>query len=348
MQNKRQSNFELLRLLSMFLIIMNHYAYHGQVDVRGIVTENSFVLRFFAIGGNLGVTLFIMVSCYFLVDKTFTWRRVVQLILETWIYSVLIQLVLVVVKGGEVFSWDSLFPLPGSYWFIDYYLLLVVTMPVLSHVLDRMTDKDLRYLLLFLILFLIVGPFLGLYSIDFTLMRYLYFMFIYFLMAYIKRQPMERAEGFKKGSILVLTTGLIYIFAIIFLSFQARAQQIEFDITDLTSINHPLMLLLSYGLFLMVQYGISGSFAWINRMASHTLGVYLIHEHPLVRPLLWNYFDSSQYVDLIPTLLAGLWACIQIFVVGFILAALIDQLIKPIVRPASKKIGHQLDELVSL
>lgn len=348
MQTKRQSNFELLRIMSMFLIIMNHYAYHGQVDVRGIVTRSSFVLRFFTIGGNLGVTLFIMVSCYFLVDKAFTWRRVVQLILETWLYSVLVQLVFLLLVGPETFTLDSLIPIPGSYWFIDYYLLLVVTMPALSRLLKWLTVTDLKALLLFLFVFLVGGPFLGLYTIDFTLMRYLFFIFIYFLMAYIKQVSISNEKLLKLGIQLTISASLIYLLAIIILSFRARNQGIEFDITDLTRINHPLMLALSCGLFLTVQHGFKGSYQWINRIASHTLGVYLLHEHPLVRPVLWDYFDSSRYTHLIPSFVAGIWACLQVFVVGFILAALFDRVFKPIVRLGAKKLGRYLDERIQL
>lgn len=348
MQTKRQSNFELLRIISMFLIIMNHYAYHGQVDVRGVVTRSSFVLRFFTIGGNLGVTLFIMVSCYFLVDKVFTWRRFVQLILETWLYSVFVQLLFLLLAGTETFTWDSLIPIPGSYWFIDYYLLLVLTMPALSRLLKRVTMDDLKALLLFLVLFLVAGPFLGLYAIDFTLMRYLFFIFIYFLMAYIKQVSISREKLLKLGIQLSIIASLIYLLAIIILSFRARTQGIEFDITDLTRINHPLMLALSCGLFLTVQHGIKENYQWINRIASHTLGVYLLHEHPLVRPVLWNYFDSSRFTHLILSFVAGIWACLQIFVAGFILAALLDRVFKPIVRLGTKKLGAYLDEKIQL
>lgn len=56
---KRNSKFELLRILSMVMIIMSHYQLYGKVRF-----EYSKIL---APLGQIGVGIFVMISAYFLV-----------------------------------------------------------------------------------------------------------------------------------------------------------------------------------------------------------------------------------------------------------------------------------------
>ena len=59
---KRDSKFELLRIVSMMMIIMSHYEIYG-VKYGRISSEN---LGFIKPMGEIGVGLFVMISAYFL------------------------------------------------------------------------------------------------------------------------------------------------------------------------------------------------------------------------------------------------------------------------------------------
>lgn len=64
----RMSNIEILRIISIIMIIMHHYV----LNTEAIYTEKSlnyYISHFFFIGGKLGVNVFVLISGYFLVNK---------------------------------------------------------------------------------------------------------------------------------------------------------------------------------------------------------------------------------------------------------------------------------------
>lgn len=63
----RQSNFELLRIFAMLLIILFHYVYNGGFNLEtSEFCLNKCVLRTLGFGGKLGVELFVLITGYFL------------------------------------------------------------------------------------------------------------------------------------------------------------------------------------------------------------------------------------------------------------------------------------------
>ena len=63
---KRNSNFEILRIIAIIMIIMHHYAVHSGFLWNNQITTNRIIINFFQMFGKLGVCLFIMISGYFL------------------------------------------------------------------------------------------------------------------------------------------------------------------------------------------------------------------------------------------------------------------------------------------
>ena len=57
----RQTNFELLRIFSMLLIISFHYVYKSGYIVKELTFSNT-IINYFYFFGELGVNLFILIS----------------------------------------------------------------------------------------------------------------------------------------------------------------------------------------------------------------------------------------------------------------------------------------------
>ena len=96
MQKQRSSNLELLRIISMFLIVMHHYAVHGGFQLlEKDLSLNKIIIQILSGGGQLGVNLFILISGYFLIDSEFKINKLLKLIFETFFYSVIILLFIV-------------------------------------------------------------------------------------------------------------------------------------------------------------------------------------------------------------------------------------------------------------
>lgn len=71
-KKQRNSNLELLRIISMFLIVLGHFAWQTNWSVN----NDTSLIRLGAIhclwiGGKLGVNLFILISGYFLINSKF-------------------------------------------------------------------------------------------------------------------------------------------------------------------------------------------------------------------------------------------------------------------------------------
>lgn len=71
----RQSNFELLRIIAMLLIVLHHSMIHGTLTTPGKVvldTGNPFtfgIYNFLAFGGKVGVYIFVLITGYFMINS---------------------------------------------------------------------------------------------------------------------------------------------------------------------------------------------------------------------------------------------------------------------------------------
>ena len=81
-KEQRLSNFELLRIIAMILIILHHYAYHGNLISIPNDNFNKYVAVFIIVGGKVGVNVFVLITGYFLINSKFKIKKVIQLILQ--------------------------------------------------------------------------------------------------------------------------------------------------------------------------------------------------------------------------------------------------------------------------
>lgn len=101
-ERERLSNFELLRVIAMTMIIGHHLAIHSGFEVdKSLICFNRFVLEFLQSGGKFGVVLFVMISGYFSIKKTdFKLKKLLALWGMAEFYSVLFAVCHVLTGGG--------------------------------------------------------------------------------------------------------------------------------------------------------------------------------------------------------------------------------------------------------
>ena len=91
LKTKRLSNIELLRILSIFLIILFHSSLKSTI-VNGPIINiyfNSFAKLF----GELGVNLFALTTGYFMCKSKPSLKKVICIILEAQFYYILLTLI---------------------------------------------------------------------------------------------------------------------------------------------------------------------------------------------------------------------------------------------------------------
>lgn len=299
--SKRQANFELLRIVAMLMIISLHYLVKGGVAAPFpfIVKEDpigvfAWLIEAFCI---VAVNCYVLISGYFLVESAWKPRRVVSLLSQVLFYSLLIPVFLLltgVVPMSKLSAYDwigFIFPLGTEhYWFATAYIVMYLFAPFLAAGMEKMKKRELQILLTFLLAFFslekTVLPVLFVtdhYGYDFG-----WFLCLFVVAGYIRLYGISWLE--KKSNAVgayVLSALLIWLLALFSNTLGTNGNSAFTYYADmLYSYNHLLCLAGSVSLFyvfknLRIK---EGRFAeMVRKLAPYTFGVYLLHEHILVR-----------------------------------------------------------------
>lgn len=151
-EKPRDVNLDLLRIVSMLLIIFLH-----SIDHSGVLenTENhgvgmNFYVHFTYAMCMVCVNIYVMLSGYFMVNSKFRLHKLVSLWMEAVFYSFILKLIFMLV-GKESFSVVSLvscfFPiLTGRYWFLTIYTGLYLVSPFINILIQGMDKKQHGFL----------------------------------------------------------------------------------------------------------------------------------------------------------------------------------------------------------
>lgn len=309
--SKRQANFELLRIVAMLMIISLHYLVKGgaAVPFPFVAKEHpvgvlAWLIESFCI---VAVNCYVLISGYFCVESAWKPGRVVFLLCQVLFYSLLIPLLFLltgVVSPGELAIYDWIgFALPFGtehYWFATAYLVMYLFAPFLSAGIQKLKKRDLQILLALLLIFFslektIVPVYLATdrYGYDFG-----WFLCLFVTAGYIRLYGISWLE---KRSHAVGLYGISCL-GIWMLSLFSNTLGKEIEVfaryADMPyTYNHLLCLTGAVSLFYVFQ-NVSlreGRVAdAIRLLAPCTFGVYLLHEHILVRYRWLEWLKADQ------------------------------------------------------
>lgn len=309
--SKRQANFELLRIVAMLMIISLHYLVKGgaAVPFPFVAKEHpvgvlAWLIESFCI---VAVNCYVLISGYFCVESAWKPGRVVFLLCQVLFYSLLIPVLLLltgVVSPGELAIYDWIgFALPFGtehYWFATAYLVMYLFAPFLSAGIQKMKKRDLQILLALLLIFFslektIVPVYLATdrYGYDFG-----WFLCLFVTAGYIRLYGIswleKRSHAVGLYGISCLGIWMLSLFS------NTLGKEIEVFVryADMPyTYNHLLCLTGAVSLFYVFQ-NVSlreGRVAdAIRLLAPCTFGVYLLHEHMLVRYRWLEWLKADQ------------------------------------------------------
>lgn len=81
----RNSNIELLRIVSMVLIVMFHFSVH--VHGRKAAALLRYAVEMLSFGGKIGVNCFVLITGYFMAHGRLKVQSLLRVVLQTWFYS---------------------------------------------------------------------------------------------------------------------------------------------------------------------------------------------------------------------------------------------------------------------
>ena len=168
-RQERDSNFELLRIVAMMMIILHHIAIYGgwPLDLSQTfdLTTDSFFIQFIHHFGKIGVWIFVLITGYYMVNsKSPVVPKFLKLFLQVYTTSILIDVVFVVFGGipTDSVNWESdLFPvITGKWWFASTYLIALPFFPFVNRMLNSLDRKNhLTLIVLMLTIWFVIPTF---------------------------------------------------------------------------------------------------------------------------------------------------------------------------------------------
>lgn len=321
---KRKSNFELMRIVSMFYILIWHFLYYGYIWSGSSKSMNlfwSFIVSLVFVH----VNSFIILFGYFNYDKKIQFGKIIRINNSIWFYNFLFSILFIVLFKYnfsiiEIIKFTS--PISHyDYWFLSCYIILYLISPILNIFIKYIDKTKFKKTLILYFVILLFLPYITnneFYDIKngYSLSN---FIFLYFLGAYLHKYPIQKKSYFKNYShnyekLLFLLLYICFSFLNFLIDNLGNTMTLTNNviltyfgniiITGFISYNNPILIMES--IFYFTYFSVlEFQNKYINIISKYVLGIYLITENTLVRSKIYNYlgFNQSYYtIRIIPRL----------------------------------------------
>lgn len=292
-------NFELLRIVSMVMIVTLHFLGAGGILSRvQIGTPKYYLANIIEYACIIAVNLYVMITGYFCINKKIRPKKILYLEIEMIFYLVSIYCC-AIATGNEKFEVGkfvkNFFPyITKQYWFLTAYMSLYLMIPIVNRIVSNIEKKEYNYYLV--IIFSILSVAATLYPKNVILnvnsgYSIGWFIAVYLMGGYIRLYYSE--HKFNSIKLIFNYIGMIVVhMAIDWLSYKINKFELLGDYRgNSLNYNNIITLIEACALFLLFkQIKIKNVFAQkvILAISPLTLGVYLIHENPIIKMYLWN------------------------------------------------------------
>ncbi len=355
----RSSSIKLLRIISMVMIVACHFASHGGFSFdTSRITVPRLWWSFIEMGGNLGVDVFVLISGYFLVTdsgRLFNTTRILKFWGQVAAYSIGIYALLCIVGISElsvVQCIKALFPITlEAWWFASAYFVLYLLHPFLNMLLRNLERKTYQALLVMLLFIWCIIPTLT--GAKYQSNSLLWFVTLYFVAGYMRlHSTKQRFTARRCFAAFAAFSALRYLSCVAIMILGCRVPQVAPYSLHFYNTQSVLTLLSAVYLFAAFEKLDLGSKQWINKIASATFGVYLIHDSNLVSPLLWRrLFENAKYQNSAFLIPYSLFAIAAVYVactlIDLVRQYVLEKPFMTLLKRHSEKLQKPLDAAVS-
>lgn len=318
--------------------------------------------------GQVGVSIFFIISGYFLVSKKFKLNRIISPWLQMLVYTIalfLLSLLLELTLGPihtfqDLFSgtaivhtltW-SVFPLlNNSYWFISAYILVLLVSPFLNKILNNFTKNSIKLLLAllgFTSVWMLIFPSANFWN------NLIYAILGYLIGGYIRLFTEKHKLSLKDallGSLFIIgSTGSMLLFNYAttsdwtitkFFSWSSQTKNgVQLFPVLIATVLFLIFRTLNFSTITLRKQSI------INKIAKTTFGIYLLHENIFGFRILWEVISRSFPFRMSYSIdgLISLLVLLAVFCILSLIASVMDTLF---VHPLQSRLEPYISRLDS-
>ena len=328
MELKRNYNLDLLKIVSIFFVVILHY---NNPSMGGLLagaqpgTTNFFIAYFTEIITIVACNLFVLISGYFLCkNNEIKIRKIVDIIILLVFYGVVIYIISIF-RGLTVFNSEtlkSMFLTIDDRWFINVYLLLYILHPYINKIISNINKKQHIMLILICVFFFslwssILEP-QGILNLNSFVSDNGYgitnFVMLYFIGAYIRLYH----DNKKINKLFLLA---------IYICLTSLGTVIFYKYPNAIGYNFIINIINSVIVFLFFKNLSLSKGKIISKFAECTLAIYIIHENSFIRVYIYrNIFASSSFYSSPSLLFNMMYTCL-----GILLICVIIELVRKLV-----------------
>ena len=307
---KRESGFELLRIIMMIQIIFLHLCDKGGYSVVGptLPKVHYYIYYLSWLLSRCPVYVFMILAGYFLVKKDMDKKAVIDRVKKIYVPMLFFSIVISLL-GAHFGFWTfadipkkkMLTPLLSDSWyFLTGYIILIILSPYLNILVKNLTKKQYRNLLITLfVIFSIWVPFSNLEPLNTFLRTFqvinnnggksLYdYVCMYLLGGYLSIHFKDKEKLQFKYLLVFFICGFIQLYL---------GTHFEEYIPIAGYNSNPFSVIQAICLVLFFRR-LKFSSKMINYIATFTLTTYIIHEHYLLKRYYWGkiiYLDTDFF-----------------------------------------------------
>lgn len=329
---KRIAGIDILKIVSMLFIILQHLLFQGQIVQKyGVGTVGWFLTQFLYGTSFFAVNCYALASWFLCYKQKYKISRIIYIWIETLFYSLVIYAILAISNLHDFSVKDCLgYMIPiitGKYWYITAYFFMFLFIPLLNTAINSVTRATFKTALLFIFIFMSCGSFF--YTViffkdPFALNRgysAMWLIVMYLFGAYIGKYEVYKSV---KAKTMVLSFAIFLCLSEairIILIVMGLPRFADAFMPYVSPVNFVLALLL-FVICLQIDIKSLKISKLLYVLSSSTLGIFLIHTHPLVREIFMPKLVVLTEFNPLVTILLVLICVILIFCI----CSLIDYL----------------------
>lgn len=327
--SSRNYSLDLLRILAILMIILFH-ACCGPIKYNLLGETNQIFFSFFMHFGQIGVTLFMLITGYFSYKSNKKHKdKIIYVLCNIWFYFYLNVALFIFFTGNYPVDENSFLPITSHvFWYATGYTVILLLAPFFNKTIAVINQSEHKRLLVILFFVLTVGPTIfgftnGSVENGWIYTRFFWFVYMYFMGAYLSKYQKE-SQFLKKDrryfiGLTIFSMVLIIIFMYIAKNFLIPINP-KITMHLMWAPNSPLVFLSSIAIFMVfVKTNLTGKtkiVRFLQKISTYTLDIYLVHNLRVYYTIfasgmifLEKYYESKKIILIVFALTGFVFIC---------------------------------------